>query len=90
MGEVVRSKIYKLLDTIKDEAILMQVMEDITFYASQNDMVDDLTPKQLMELETAINEADSTQIIPLEDFKKDMDEWRKNSRNTYYKTFLPT
>ena len=44
MGEVVRSKIYKLLDTIKDEAILMQVMEDITFYASQNDMVDDLTP----------------------------------------------
>ena len=52
-------------------------MEDITFYASQNDIVDDLTSNQLEELDTAINEADSNQIIPLEDFKKDMDEWRK-------------
>lgn len=77
MSEVVRSKIYQLLDTIKDEAILIQVMEDITFYASQNDIVDDLTSNQLEELDTAINEADSNQIIPLEDFKKDMDEWRK-------------
>ncbi len=77
MSEVVRSKIYQLLDTIKDEAILIQVMEDITFYASQNDIVDDLTSNQLKELDTAINEADSNQIIPLEDFKKDMDEWRK-------------
>lgn len=77
MSEVVRSKIYQLLDTIKDEAILIQVMEDITFYASQNDIVDDLTSNQLEELDTAINEADSNQIIPLEDFKKDMDEWKK-------------
>ena len=77
MSEVVRSKIYQLLDTIKDEAILIQVMEDITFYASQSDIVDDLTSNQLEELDTAINEADSNQIIPLEDFKKDMDEWRK-------------
>ena len=77
MSEVVRSKIYQLLDTIKDEAILIQVMEDITFYASQNDIVDDLTSNKLKELDTAINEADSNQIIPLEDFKKDMDEWRK-------------
>lgn len=77
MSEVVRSKIYQLLDTIKDEAILIQVMEDITFYASQNDIVDDLTSNQPEELDTAINEADSNQIIPLEDFKKDMDEWRK-------------
>ena len=77
MSEVVRSKIYQLLDTIKDEAILIQVMEDITFYASQNDIVDDLTSNQPEELDTAINEADSNQIIPLEDFKKDMDEWKK-------------
>lgn len=76
MSEVVKSKIYQLLDTIKDENILNQLMEDVTFYASKKDEVNKLTPHQLSELDAAIKEADNNETISLDDFKKDLHEWR--------------
>lgn len=76
MSEVVKSKIYQLLDTIKDESILNQLMEDVTFYTSKKDEIDKLTPNQLSELDTAITEADNNETISLDDFKKDLHEWR--------------
>ena len=77
MSQEVKSKIYELLDSIQDESTLMQVMEDVTFYASKKDVSESLTPTQFSELEEAINEADSNETISWNDFKNDLDEWRK-------------
>jgi hypothetical protein len=77
MEETVKSKIYKLIDSINDETTLVQVMEDVTFYASKKDVVDSLTSSQLAELDEAIKEADSGETIRYDDFKKELDEWRK-------------
>ena len=77
MSQEVKSKIYELLDSIQDESTLMQVMEDVTFYASKKDVADNLNPAQLVELDEAIKEADLNETISWTDFKNDLDEWRK-------------
>lgn len=70
-------KIYELLEGIKDEAVLNQVMENVTFYTNKKDIVDELDPDQLKELDKAIEEADNKETISWDDFKKEMGEWRK-------------
>jgi hypothetical protein len=77
MVNSVKSKIYRMLDGIKDETILNQVMEDVAFYASKEEITDDLTPEQIDQLNAAIKQADNNETIPLDDFKKEMNEWRK-------------
>lgn len=77
MGKQVKSKIYQLLDTIEDETVLNQVMEDIAFYASKKDILDTLTPAQARELDNALKEASNKETITLNEFKKEMNEWRK-------------
>jgi hypothetical protein len=77
MSKTVKSKIYRLLDDIEDEAILNQVMEDVAFYATKKDIVDQLAPGQLKELDKAIEEADNKETISWDDFKKEMKEWKK-------------
>jgi Arc/MetJ family transcription regulator len=77
MSKIVKSKIYKLLENIEDEAVLNQVMEDVAFYATKKDIVDELNPKQLKELDKAIEEADNKETISWNDFKKEMNEWKK-------------
>jgi len=66
-----------LLDNIEDEAVLNQLMEEVTFYSTKKDITDELTPAQLQELDQAIEEADKKETIPWNDFKKEMNEWRK-------------
>ena len=77
MSKEVKSKIYEILEGIEDEAVLNQVMEDVVFYASKKDIVDELSSNQLKELDEAIAEADNKQSITWEEFKKEMNEWRK-------------
>jgi hypothetical protein len=77
MSKAVKSKIYKMLEEIEDESVLNQVMEDVAFYATKKDILDDLDKEQLKELDKAIEEADKNETIPWEDFKKEMNEWRK-------------
>ena len=77
MSEVVKSKIHQLLATIDDESILVQVMEDVMFYASKDETVESLSPRQLNELDLAIAEVEKNETITLDEFKKDLDEWRK-------------
>ena len=57
MSKTVKSKIYQLLEDIEDEAVLNQVMEDVAFYATKNDVVDQLDTAQLKELDKAIKES---------------------------------
>jgi hypothetical protein len=77
MSKEVKSKIYQLIDSIEDENILQMVMEDIAYYASNKDMMDELSKEQLKELDEAISEVDNDETIDWEDFKKDMNEWKK-------------
>ncbi len=77
MSKAVKSKIVQMLEGIEDETVLNQVMEDVAFYATKKDIVDELSPDQLTELDKAIEEADKNEIIPWDDFKKEMNEWRK-------------
>lgn len=74
MSKEVKTKIYQMLE---DEAVLTLVMEDVAFYVAKKDIVDELNPNQLKELEAAIKETENTETIPWEEFKKEMNEWRK-------------
>jgi len=77
MSKEVKSKIYRLVDSIEDESILQMVMEDIAYYASDKDITEELTKEQLKELDEAISEADHNETIDWNDFKKEMNEWKK-------------
>jgi len=77
MGKAVKTKIYELLEGIEDDKVLNQVMEDVAFYAAKKDIVDQLAPAQLKELDKAIKEADNKETISWNDFKKEMNEWKK-------------
>ncbi|MBI1779984.1 MAG: hypothetical protein HYR66_01225 [Sphingobacteriales bacterium] len=75
MSKEIKSKIYKLVEGIKDETVLNQLMEDAAFYATKKDVVDELNPAQLAELDKAIEEADKNQTISWDNFKKEINEW---------------
>lgn len=77
MSKEVKSKIYRLIDSIEDENILQMVMEDVAYYASEKDITDELSEEQKKELDEAISEADNNETIDWEDFKKEMNEWKK-------------
>lgn len=77
MSKSIKEKIHKLVEEIDDEVSLHQLMEDAAFYASKKDVVDDLTAAQLAELDAAVAEADRGETIDWDDFKKEMNEWRK-------------
>lgn len=77
MSKVTKTKIQKLLNDIEDPQVLNQVMEDVAFYAKKKDIIDDLSPAQLKELDKAIKEANEGKTIPWEEFKKELREWRK-------------
>ena len=77
MRKAVKTKIYQLLEGIEDEAVLNQVMEDVAFYATKKDAVDELNANQLKELDKAIEEADNKETVSWSDFKKEMKEWKK-------------
>jgi predicted transcriptional regulator len=77
MNETLKSKIHELVDSINDEGTLMQVMEDVTYYATKKNIDDELTPAQQHELNEALSEADEGETITWEDFKNELNEWKR-------------
>ena len=77
MDEYIKFKIIKALDTIDDENVLIQVMEDVAFYASEKDIINDLSTSQLNDLDDAINQADNKDVIPWDAFKDELNKWRR-------------
>lgn len=77
MSKVLKTKIYQLPESIEDEAVLNQVMEEVAFYGAKKDTVDELNGSELKELHKAIEEADNKETITWNDFKKEMKEWKK-------------
>jgi hypothetical protein len=76
MAEDIKLKIIKILDGIDEENVLMQVMEDVAFYAAEKDIIDDLSASQLEDLDDAINQANNKDVIHWNDFKNEINEWR--------------
>lgn len=77
MDEDIKLKIIKILDGIDEENVLMQVMEDVAFYAAEKDIIDDLSASQLEDLDDAINQANNKDVIHWNDFKNEINEWRR-------------
>ena len=77
MRENVKFEIHKLIDSIEDETVLQMLAEDIAYYASKKDIVDDLNKDQQQELNEAIAEANNGETIDWKNFKNEMNEWKK-------------
>lgn len=77
MAEDIKFKIIKILDGIDEENVLMQVMEDVAFYAAEKDIIDDLSASQLKELDDALIQANNKDVIYWSDFKNEINEWRR-------------
>jgi|GEM_PF-956216 len=75
----VKDRIHQMVDSIQDQEALVQVMEDVSFYSSKKDAVDYLNENQLKELDAAIKEADNGEMISWNDFKNEIDGWKKKS-----------
>jgi hydroxymethylpyrimidine/phosphomethylpyrimidine kinase len=79
MIKELKSKIYRMIDSIEDENILRMVMEDITYYTSNKDEADNLTKEQLEQLDEAISEGVNNETMNWNDFKRETNEWKKDS-----------
>ncbi len=77
MNDTVKNRIHKLVDGIHNEETLNQVMEDVAFYSSKEDVLDNLSVAQLKELDEAMKEADKNQVVTWADFKDELGEWKK-------------
>jgi hypothetical protein len=67
-----------MVEDIEDEAVLSQLKEDVASYASKKDIIDQLAPARLEELDNALEGAEKNETISWGDFKKEMKEWKKN------------
>jgi hypothetical protein len=76
MNNAIKLRIHQMLNDIKDETILQQVMEDVAFYANNKDLSNNLTPEDLNDLDAAINQADNNETVSWQDFRKEMNEWK--------------
>ena len=76
MAEDIKLKIIKILDGIDEENVLLQVMEDVAFYAAEKDIIDDLSASQLKDLDDAIDQANNKDVIHWDNFKNEINEWR--------------
>lgn len=77
MEKSIKSRIYNMIDEIKDESVLQMVMEDIAVYTSGKDVTDELSPRQQKELNAALLEMDKKEGISWEDFKQELSVWRQ-------------
>lgn len=78
MSVSVKESIYEMLEKISDEKTLIQVKDDIAFYASKQEQ-SPLTTQDMEALQKAIEQADKNQVINWVDFKQEMEEWKKKS-----------
>jgi len=76
MDNNIKKELHRLIDTIENEHVLNILKEDAVAYLSQQDILDELSPEQLQELNEAILEADRGEGITPETFRKEMYSWR--------------
>ena len=77
MNESVKAEIFQMIDSIEDTTILDMIKQDVAYYKNERDIIDDLTPEQLKGLEEAMGEVDRGETISWDEFKREMNEWKK-------------
>lgn len=73
-----KKELTKLIDETNDEELLSFVKEDMAFYktAKDSDVTDNLSAKQIKELEELSAEPDEKDTMTLDEFNKATDKWR--------------
>ena len=73
-----KKELTKLIDETNDEDLLSMVKEDIAYYKTSRDVdvTDNLSAKQLKELEQLAAEPDEKDTMTLNEFNKATDKWR--------------
>ena len=76
--ELLKKELHDLIDNMQDEEVLSMLKEECTFYSApkQKDIIDDLSPEQLKELEEQLNEEPLKDTISLDEFKEATAKWR--------------
>lgn len=75
--EKLKSNIYRQVEQIQDETVLQMLQEATESYASANtkDILDALTPQQIIRLQESIQQADRGETIPDEIVKANARKW---------------
>ncbi len=73
-----KKELAKLIDETNNEELLSMVKEDMAFYKTTNDadVTDNLSAKQVKELEELASEPDEKDTMTLDEFNKATDKWR--------------
>jgi len=73
-----KKELTKLIDETNDEDLLSMVKEDMAFYKTTKDadVTNNLSAKQLRELEELAAEPDEKDTMTLDEFNKATDKWR--------------
>jgi len=73
-----KKELTKLIDETNDEELLSMVKEDMAFYKTtkDTDVTDNLSAKQVKELEELAAEPDEKDTMTLDEFNKATDKWR--------------
>ena len=73
-----KRELTKLIDETNDEELLSMVKEDMAFYKTTNvaDVTDNLSAKQIKELEELAAEPYKKDTMTLDEFNKATDKWR--------------
>jgi phage terminase small subunit len=79
--EELKEQLYKLIDSIDDEQVLLVLNEEVVPYVVEG-KGPELSGEQLHELDEAIKEADEGNTISYQEFKKNMDEWVTKLKST--------
>ncbi len=77
-GKKIKKEIHQLIDAIEDENILNMLKEDISTYTktSGKDILDELTPEQVKELDEAIKDVDEGNLVSWDKYVKATERWR--------------
>ena len=79
--EKLKKKLHKLIDSIDDEHVLNVLNDNIIPYIIENrskerdESEDDLSDKELVEMEKAFEEMEAGEYATMADFKKAMSRW---------------
>jgi len=77
MNNELKSRIYRLVDSIEDENVLQMIMDEISYYAGHQEIIDELNEEKQKELNKAISDADSDDEIDWEEFNKETNDSKK-------------
>lgn len=75
-----QKKLIEEINSVTDEHTLEMLEESLIYFTDKSvDITDGLTPYQLKELETLVNEPSDKDVVTEEEYKKATEKWRTKS-----------